>query len=136
MLPIPTMAQQLLPQPHRLIITEWESDDIRQACEKSREALLHSLNPLSSSSITSSSEPTHHHHHELYHDLLFKLCSAEMRKLFLIDTSNMWRNEGKKRIRYVSYGHDDHKVEGRDWGSRDMMLDLGDDATSSQQQQR
>ena len=36
-----------MPAPHRLIVTYWESDQIREACEKSRAALDDLLKPNS-----------------------------------------------------------------------------------------
>ena len=82
--------------------------------EKSRKAL-----PNLSSISTSTSTSTHDLH-------LINLANVE--NLFLVDV--------QFRRYSWSYGPEEEERGGWEWGSRDMMLDLGDDddATSSQQQ--
>ena len=93
--------EEHLPPPHQLIQTVWETEEVREALEKSRAALLN----LCSTSTSTSNQ------HE---DLLMKLANVD--KLFLI-------HQPPGIIEYFSYARG---KEAWAWGSRDMMLNLGD----------
>ena len=108
---------QKLQPPHRLIQMYWDSDQFREACEKSTVA-LDSLMPLSTPLEPSSD---HHHHNNHHHHRLCHLIEvADVESLFLIDR----KNEYHGRIGYSSYC-DGRMQEERFWGSRDIMLNLG-----------
>ena len=106
-----------LPAPHRLIVTYWESDQIRDACAKSKAALDDLIKP-----IAFPGEPTGDHQ-------IHKVAKVE--NLFLIHKPP--EEEDHQRTAYWSYSDSFITAGGEklwQWGSRDMMLDLGD-ATST-----
>ena len=97
-----------LPPPHRLIHTVCDPIQVREACEKSR-AAVDGLKPMS---LNSSDE----HHHQLSH--LIEVPNVQ--NLFLIS----YRDEYDGSINYWDYT-DKEKEEEREWGMKDIMLDLG-----------
>ena len=136
----------LLPPPQQLIVTEWNSHEVKEALEKSRAALLNNLTSISTSQ-----------HHADFDDLLNKLVYQEMRapllnhissspsqhhapvdcdvlimelvnveNLFLVNTTPT-QNEDVRTIYYSSYGCMRLVWE---WGRRDMMFDFTDPATT------
>ena len=123
----------LLPPPHQYNYTTLNSEEIREALEKSREALLN---------LTSSSTSQQQHHAAADSDdvlikKLFLLNNVE--NLFLVDTTPE-ENDNYRSIQYLSYGpREEHGAW--EWGSRDMMFDFrhdddDDDASTTQQQQQ
>ena len=114
----------LLPPPHDLILTKWKSEEIIEALEKSRAALLNLCS-------TSTSQ---HHAAADSDDLLIKLFPVNVENLFLVDTTPE-ENGNEREIIYLSHGPDEEH-RGWEWGSRDMMLDMSRAATTNKQQQQ
>ena len=98
-----------LPPPHKYIWTAWESDEIREALDKSRAALL---NLISDDAL----------------ELAHRLKLAKVENLFFIDTSDGKITFSSTLLQSedsMEYGH--KKVERAwEWGSKDVMLDLRD----------
>ena len=76
--------EKLLPPPHQFIRTMWTPDEIQEALEKSREALLN-LSSISTST----------------HDLLINLPNLE--NLFIVDTTKF---QVDTNMVYASYGRE------------------------------
>ena len=109
-----------MPAPHRLIVTYWESDQIREAFEKSRAALDDLIKPISSPT-----DPTGDHQ-------IRKVAKVE--NLFLIHKPP--EEKDHQRTAYWSYADSFITAGGEkpwEWGSRDMMLDLGDVTSTAEQ---
>ena len=113
----------LLPPPHQLIYTKWESDEIREALQNSRAALL---NLCSTSTSTSQ-----HHAAADSDDLRIKRFPVNVENLFLVDTTP-FKNGNEREISYWSYGPDEEDRAWK-WGSRDLMFDFREAAATKQE---
>ena len=108
------MKHKILPPRQSIYLTHWTPEEIENACKISRDWLRH-------------------HFDELPHDdlIVTKLSMDNVKNLFLVDTTTLREDADVKGIMYPSYSWS--APPRREWGGKDMMVDLGGQDLTSEQ---
>ena len=94
----------ILRAPERIFLTHWEPEEIENACKISRDGLRHHLDEIGMDNV---------------------------KNLFLVDTTTLREDADVKGIMYPSYSWS--APPRREWGGKDMMVDLGGQDLTSEQ---